>query len=221
MHVHFFSCFRKLIEKDKGILSKMVTEMTDYKQSLAAQEEIVRKLQRELEAAQKVTLANRMLVSRLQSKTKLAKERIEDKQLAASNFEEELLRAKSILSAVKRKMPIVGDTGSGRNSPQVESSGSVSNENQKFTISSSTAQEIKNSLDAKLSKLSSLTKLENREKRKLEGASESSSEETVSFLTCHLLLMLFTLKLIICDVTSYVICTCIFELHRKDQRKKK
>ena len=202
--MHFFSCFRKLIEKDKGILSKMVTEMTDYKQSLAAQEEIVRKLQRELEAAQKVTLANRMLVSRLQSKTKLVKERIDDKQLAASNFEEDLLRAKSILSAVKRKMPIVGDTGSGRNSPQVESSGSVSNENQKFTITSSTAQEIKNSLDAKLNKLSSLTKLESREKRKLEGASESSSEETVSFLTCHLLLMLFTLKLTICDHMSYV-----------------
>ena len=221
--MHFFSCFRKLIEKDKGILSKMVTEMTDYKQSLAAQEEIVRKLQRELEAAQKVTLANRMLVSRLQSKTKLVKERIDDKQLAASNFEEDLLRAKSILSAVKRKMPIVGDTGSGRNSPQVESSGSVSNENQKFTITSSTAQEIKNSLDAKLNKLSSLTKLESREKRKLEGASESSSEETVSFLTCHLLLMLFTLKLTICDHMSYVIrtCTCIFELHRKDQRRKK
>ena len=197
----------------------MVTEMIDYKQSLAAQEEIVRKLQQELEAAQKVTLANRMLVSRLQSKTKVVKERIEDKQLAASNFQEELLRAKSILSAVKRKMPIAGDTGSGRNSPQVESSGSVSNENQKFTITSSTAQEIKNSLDAKLSKLSSLTKLDNREKRKLEGASESSSEETVSFLTCHLLLILFTLKLIICEDMSYVIRTCIFELHRKGQRR--
>lgn len=190
MHVHLFSFFRKLIEKDKGILNKMVTEMIDYKRSLAAQEEIVRKLQRELEAAQKVTLANRMLVSRLQSKTKVVKERIEDKQLAASNFQEELLRAKSILSAVKRKMPIAGDTGSGRNSPQVESSGSVSNENQKFTITSSIAQEIKNSLDAKLDKLSSLTKLEYREKRKLEGASESSSEETVSFLTCHLLLII-------------------------------
>lgn len=171
----------------------MVTEMIDYKRSLAAQEEIVRKLQRELEAAQKVTLANRMLVSRLQSKTKVVKERIEDKQLAASNFQEELLRAKSILSAVKRKMPIAGDTGSGRNSPQVESSGSVSNENQKFTITSSVAQEIKNSLDAKLNKLSSLTKLEYREKRKLEGASESSSEETVSFLTCHLLLIIIVL----------------------------
>lgn len=160
----------------------MVTELIDKKRSLAAQEEIVRKLQRELEAAQKVTLANRMLVSRLQSKTKLVKERIGDKQLAASNFEEELLRAKSIISAVKRKMPIAGNTGSGRNSPQVESSASVSNENQKFTITSSTAQEIKNSLDAKLNKLSSSTKLENREKRKLEGVSESSSEETVSFL---------------------------------------
>ena len=158
----------------------MVTELIYKKQSLEAQEEIVHKLQRELEAAQKVTLASRMLVSRLQSKTKLVKERIRDKQQAASNFEEELLRAKSIISAVKRKMPIAGDTGSGRNSPQVESSPSVSNENQKFTITSSTAQGIKNSLDTKLNKLSSLTKLENREKRKLEGASESSSEETVS-----------------------------------------
>jgi len=162
----------------------MVTELIDKKRSLAAQEEIVRKLQRELEAAQKVTLANRMLVSRLQSKTKLAKERIGDKQLAASNFEEELLRAKSIISAVKRKMHIAGDAGSGRNSPQVESSASVSNENQKFSITSSTAQEIKNSLDVKLNQLSSLTKLENREKRKLEGASESSSEETVSIRYC-------------------------------------
>lgn len=193
LHVHFFSCFRKLIEKDKGILNKMVTELIDKKRSLAAQEEIVRKLQQDLEAAQKVTLANRMLVSRLQSKTKLIKERLRDKQLVASNFEEELLRAKSIISAVKRKMPIAGDTGSGRNSPQVELSGSVSNENQKFTITSSTAQDIKNSLDAKLNKLSSLTRLE---KRKLEGASESSSEETVSFLTCRLLLILFTLSLI-------------------------
>lgn len=158
----------------------MVTELIDKKRSLAAQEEIVRKLQQELEAAQKVTLANRQLVSRLQSKTRLVKERIRDKQLAASNFEEELLRAKSIISAVKRKLPIAGDTGFGRNIPQVELLGSVSNENQKFIITSSTAQDIKNSLDAKLNKLSSLTKLENREKRKLEGTSESSSEETVS-----------------------------------------
>lgn len=180
MHVHFFSSFRTVIEKDKGILNKMVTELIDKKRSLATQEEIVRKLQQELEAAQKVTLANRLLVSRLQSKTKLVKERIRDKQLAASNFEEELLRAKSIISAVKRKLPIAGDTGSGRNSPQVELLGRVSNENQKFIITSSTAQDIKNSLDAKLNKLSSFTRLENREKRKLEGTSESSSEETVS-----------------------------------------
>lgn len=165
-------------------MNKMLSELINKKQSLEAQEETVRRLQQELEAAQKVTLANRMLVSRLRSKTKLVKERLGEKQLAASNFEEELLRAKSIISAAKRKVPIAGDTGSGRNSPQAESLGSVSNENQKFTITSSTAQEIKNSLDAKLNELSSLTKLENREKRKLEGASESSSEETVSFIIC-------------------------------------
>ncbi|KAL9984828.1 hypothetical protein ACROYT_G007164 [Oculina patagonica] len=171
---------KKLMQKEKVTLNKMLSELIDKKRSLEAQEETVRRLQQELEAAQKVTLANRMLVSRLRSKTKLVKERLGEKQLAASNFEEELFRAKSIISAAKRKMPIAGDTGSGRNSPQLESLGSVSNENQKFTITSSTAQEIKNSLDAKFNKLSSLTKPENREKRKLEGASETSSEETAA-----------------------------------------
>lgn len=172
------------MQKEKVTLDKMLSELIDKKRFLETQEETVRKLQQKLEAAQKVTLANRMLISKLRSKTKLVKERLGEKQLAASNFEEELLRAKSIISAVKRKMPIAGDTGSGRNSPQVESLGSVSNENQKFTVTPSTAHEIKKSLDVKLNKLSSLTKLENREKRKLEGPSESSSEETVSLCCC-------------------------------------
>ena len=166
----------------------MLRELIEKKRSLEVQEETVRKLQQELEAAQKVTLANRMLVNKLRSKTKLVKEKFGEKQLAASEFEEELLRAKSIISAAKRKMPVAGDTGSGRNSPQVESLGSVSNENQKFTITPSTAQEIRNSLDLKLNKLSAVTKLENREKRKLEGASELSSEENVSEKFCPLLI---------------------------------
>lgn len=187
--VPFCSFCRKVIQKEKVILNKLLSELIDKRRSFEAQEENVRKLQQELEAAQKVTLTNRMLVSRLRTKTKLVKDRLGERQLATSNFEEEVLRAKSIISAVKRKMPIAGDTGSGRNSPQVESPGStVSNENQKFTITSTAAQEIKSSLDAKLNKLSSLTKLENKEKRKLEpGGTGSSSEETVSSFLVKLL----------------------------------
>ena len=157
----------------------MLSELKEKSHSLEAQEANVRKLQQQLEAAQKIARANRTLISKLSSQAKTVKDRVGKKQLAASNFEEELLRAKSILSVAKRKMPAGGDTGSGRNSPQLDSLNSVGNENQKFMISSVTAQEIKSSLAAKLSKLSSLSKQENREKRKLEGNSDSS-EETVS-----------------------------------------
>ena len=159
----------------------MLSELKEKSNSLEVQEAKVRKLQEQLEAAQKVALANRMLVSKVHGRTKIVKENVHKRQLAASNFEEELLRAKSILSAVKRKMPSVGDTGSGKNSPQLESLGSVGNENQKFVITPSISQEIKSSLAAKLNKLSALSKLEKREKRKLEGTSDSS-EETVSYL---------------------------------------
>lgn len=160
----------------------MLKELKDKSQSLEVQEANVRKLQQQLEAAQKVTLANRMLVRKLRSHAKMVKETVTKKHLAASNFEEELLRAKSILSAVKRKIPTaVGDTGSGRNSPQLESLGSVGNENQKLMITTTISEQIKSSLATKLNKLSNLSKLENSEKRKLEGTSDSS-EETVSCL---------------------------------------
>ena len=196
IHLPFCSHFRKLIQKDKLTLNKLLSELLNKKRSLEAQEENVRKIQQELEAAQRVTLANRMLMSKLRTRTKLVKEKLGKRQLAASNFEEELLRAKSIISAVKRKMPIVGDTGSGRNSPQVESLGNVGNENQKFMISPSAAQDLKNSLEAKLDKLSAFTKLENREKRKLE-ASESSSEEAVSLLVCLLFFNVHNIVIIV------------------------
>lgn len=139
----------------------------------------MRKLQKELEAAQKVSLANKMLMNKLRSRTKLVKDRLGKRQLAASTFEEELLRAKSIISAVKRKMPMAGEAGSGRNSPQMEPLGNVSNENQKFTISPTAAWEIKNSLEAKFEKLSTFIKQDTTEKRKLE-ASESFSEATLA-----------------------------------------
>ena len=160
--------------------------MKEKSRSLQAQEENVSKLRQQLEAAQKIALANRMLINRLRNQAKAVKEKVGKKQLAASNFEEDLLRAKSILSAVRRKMPDVGDTGSGRNSPQMDSLRGVCNENQKFMITSATAQEIQSSLAAKLDKLSALSKLENREKRKLEGNSDSS-EETVSCLRTYCL----------------------------------
>ena len=156
-----------------------MSELLQRKHSLAAQEENVRKLQKELEAAQKVSLANKIFMNKLRSRTKLVKDRLGKRQLASSSFEEELLRAKSIISAVKRKMPMAGEAGSGRNSPQVELLGNVSNENQKFTISPAAAWEIKNSLEAKLEKLSTFTKQEITMKRKLD-VSESSSEGIVS-----------------------------------------
>ena len=178
--------FRKFIQKDKAILNKTLGELKEKSRSLQAQEENVRKLRQQLEAAQKIALANRVLINRLRNQAKAVKEKVGKKQLAASNFEEDLLRAKSILSAVRRKMPDVGDTGSGRNSPQMDSLRGVCNENQKFMITSATAQEIQSSLAAKLDKLSALSKLENREKRKLEGNSDSS-EETVSCLRTYCL----------------------------------
>lgn len=172
----FLFFFRKFIQEDKTTLTKMLRELKDKSQSLETQEANVRKLQQQLEAAQKITLANRMLVSKLRNQAKLVKEKVAKRQSAASNFEEELLRAKSIISAVKRKTPAAGGAGSGRNSPQLESLRSSGNENQKFIITSAISQEIKISLAAKLNKLSNLSKLENREKRKLEGTSDSSEE---------------------------------------------
>lgn len=155
----------------------MLRELKDKSQSLEVQEANVHKLRQQLEAAQKITLANRMLVTKLHNHAKMVKEKVTKKQVAASNFEEELLRAKSILSAMKRKFPPSSDPGSGTNSPQLELLGSTGNENQKFVMS----QEIKSSLAAKMSKLSTLSKLENNEKRKLEGTG-NSSEEMVSCL---------------------------------------
>ena len=157
----------------------MMKEIKNKTQSLEVQEANVRKLQQELEAAQKVTLANRMLVRKLRSQAKMARGKITERLSAARNFEEELLRAKSILSAAKRKMlsfTTISDTGSGRNSPQPESLNNAGNENQKFIITPELSQEIKSSIAAKLSELSTLSKQENREKRRLEGTSDSSEE---------------------------------------------
>lgn len=155
----------------------MLRELKDKSQSLEVQEANVHKLQQQLKAAQKITLANRILVTKLRNQAKMVKEKVTKKQVAASNFEEELLRAKSILSALKRKLPPSSDPGSGTNSPQLELLGRTGNENQKFVMS----QEIKSSLSTKLGELSTLSKLENNEKRKLEGTGDSC-EETVSCL---------------------------------------
>ena len=161
-------------------------ELKDKSQSLEAQEANVRKLQQQLEAAQKISLTNRMIVSKLRNQAKLVKEKVTKRESAASNFEEELRRAKSIISAVKRKLPAGGGTGSGRNSPQLESLRSARNENQKFVITSAISHEIKSSLAAKFNKLSNLSKLEKRDKRKLEGTSDSSE----GMVCCALSLLL-------------------------------
>ncbi|XP_068711250.1 zinc finger C3H1 domain-containing protein-like isoform X2 [Montipora foliosa] len=170
---------KKLIQQDRTSLTKMMKDIKNKTQSLEVQEANVRKLQQELEAAQKVTLASRMLVRKLRSQAKMARGKITERLSAARNFEEELLRAKSILSAAKRKMlsfTTISDTGSGRNSPQPESLNNAGNENQKFIITPELSQEIKSSIAAKLSELSTLSKQENREKRRLEGTSDSSEE---------------------------------------------
>lgn len=127
----------------------------------------------------KSRLPTEMLVRKLRSQAKMARGKITERLSAARNFEEELLRATSILSASTRKMlsfTTISDTGSGRNSPQPESLNNAGNENQKFIITPELSQEIKSSIAAKLSELSTLSKQENREKRRLEGTSDSSEE---------------------------------------------
>ena len=178
------SPFRKLIQQDKSLLNKMLRELKDKNKSLQVQETNVRKLQQQLEAALKIRLANRTLVQKLGIQVKMAKEKFAKRSSAASDFEEELLRAKSILSAAKQKMHAVNDTGSGRSTPPTESSSSVCKENKTFTIITPTiSQEIKSSIAAKLADLSTLFKLENTRKRKLEGTDDSSEEKIlVSFL---------------------------------------
>ena len=160
----------------------MIAELLLKKQSLEAEEAKVRKLQQQLEAAQKVALASRLLIAKMRDQFKLKKERTSKKQQAASNLEEELLRTKSILSATKSRQPMIANNDPGRNSPETESLEDIGSQNQKIVITPSIAEEIKSSLDAKLNKLLSTSKDKKGDvqtKRKLEETSHSS-DETVS-----------------------------------------
>ena len=177
------SPFRKLIQQDKSFLDKILRELRDKNKSLQVAEANVHKLQQQLEGALKMRLANRTFVQKLRIQAKMAKEKVMKRSSAASDFEEELLRAKSILSAAKQKMHAVDDIGSGRSTPQTESSSSVGKENKKFTFTSAISQEIKSSIAAKLADISTLFKQENTQKRRLEETDDSSEEKLlVSFL---------------------------------------
>ncbi|XP_067021110.1 zinc finger C3H1 domain-containing protein-like isoform X4 [Acropora muricata] len=168
---------KKLIQQDKSFLDNILGELRDKNKSLQVVEANVHKLQQQLEAALKIRIANRTFVQKLRTQAKMAKEKVMKRSSAASDFEEELLRAKSILSAAKQKMHAVDDAGSGRSTPQTESSSSVGKENKKFTVTSAISQEIKSSIAAKLADLSTLFKQENMQKRKLEETDDSSEEK--------------------------------------------
>lgn len=98
------------------------------------------------------------------------------KKLPATNeMEEELLRARSILSVARK----AAKTYPG-NEQKTEGGG---NENRQVSISPAMAQEMKDSLEAKLRKLNEITKLERKgsvNKRKLAGDTDEEVNQVSS-----------------------------------------
>ena len=66
MLIFSFSC-RKVLEQDQSLLSTVVNRLSEKTSMLETQESQVKKLQQQLEAAQRVAMANRMLIRKLQA----------------------------------------------------------------------------------------------------------------------------------------------------------